>query len=80
MSVIIFIVKCLLNYATMGLVTTAILLVFGWRVVEHLYGTRGITLTGWKEPLALLLTVLLAWPLFLILIWEQNDMFGKEDK
>lgn len=79
MSVIIFVIKCLLNYTTMGLVTTAILLVFGWRVVERLYGTRGITLAGWKEPLALLLTILLAWPLFLILIWGQDDTLGKED-
>lgn len=79
MNVLIFITKIVLGYATLGVITTLILLVFGWRIVEHMYGTSGRSLTGWKEPPALLATVLLLWPVVLICIWGQDIVLGKKD-
>lgn len=63
---LLLIVKVFTGWLTMGLITMALVLIFGQWYIDHICKLCRRNLTSWRDSLEFFVTVVMAWPLALV--------------
>lgn len=67
-------IKAFTGWLTMGLITMAILLIFGQWYIDDICRLCRRNLISWKDSIEFFITVVMAWPLVLIALPFRSDI------